>query len=77
MRAGQWERGEVVVERRVGPDVRAVAQRTVRREPGGDVVRIGRGGVVLGVAAVAIAWRSLEATADMARQAVQTRVCAG
>ena len=66
-----------MVERRVGPDVGAVAQRTVMRETGGSVRRIGGGCVVLGVATIAIARRPLEAASNMAGQAVQTRVGTG
>ncbi len=78
MRAGQRESREGrVIEYSTRPGVGVVALRTGLRKPALRVVRVGCGVEVLQVARDAIRWRAGKSSAEVARRAVQPRVCAG
>lgn len=47
MRAGEWEIGQVVIEIRRRPLRSIVAEYAICREPGGSVIRVSRGRVIL------------------------------
>ena len=74
MGAGQRERGSAVVKAGTQPSRRGVARRTVGREAGLEMVRIGRAVVVLRVASEAVLRRSRELAVDVAGAAGDAHV---